>query len=90
MIEDIKITKKPRLRNPVLVVAWPGMGDVAFKAAHYLIDKLKAEPCAEILPEKFFYLTGSIIQDGIVGMPELPYSKFYFWKNKDSKEDLLV
>jgi len=89
-MEGIKITKRPRLKNPYLIVAWPGMGEVAFKAATYLVDKLKAEEFASIVPEEFFYLTGSVIQEGILNVPELPKSKFYFWKNKSGKNDLII
>ena len=32
-MEDIEIIKRPRLRSPYLICAWPGMGEVAFKAA---------------------------------------------------------
>jgi len=80
-MEGIRIIKRPRLRNPYLIVAWPGMGEVAFKAAVYLVEKLKAEELAFIHPEEFFYPTGSSIQKGVLGAPELPEGKFYFWKN---------
>ena len=89
-MEDIKISKKPRLKNPYLVVAWPGMGEVAFKAATYLVDKLRAEEFAEIAPGDFFYLTGISIQEGVLNLPELPYSKFYYWKNKSGSNDLVI
>lgn len=89
-MEGIKINKRPRLRNPYLICAWPGMGDVAFRAASHLVDKLQAQEFAEILPEDFFYLTGSVIQDGILKAPELPYNKFYYWKNKSGKNDLII
>ncbi len=89
-MEGIKILKRPRLKNPYLIVAWPGMGEVAFKAATYLVDKLKAEEFAEITPEDFFYLTGSVVQEGILNAPQLPQSKFYYWKNKTGKNDLIV
>ena len=89
-MEGIKITKRPRLKDPYLIVAWPGMGEVAFKAATYLVDKLKAEEFASIASEEFFYLTGSIIQNGILNVPELPQSKFYYWKNKSGKNDLII
>ncbi|MBU1727336.1 MAG: PAC2 family protein [Candidatus Omnitrophica bacterium] len=85
MMEGIKITKKPRLRNPYLIVAWPGMGEVAFKAATFLVEKLKAEEFAAIPSEEFFYFTGSVITKGIIGIPELPQGKFYFWKNPATK-----
>jgi len=89
-MEGIKIIKRPKLKDPYLIVAWPGMGEVAFKAAKYLVDSLKAEELAVLMPEDFFYLTNSIIQDGILGLPELPEGVFYYWKNKSAKNDLII
>ncbi len=89
-MEKIKISKRPSLKKPYLICAWPGMGEVAFKAAQYLIDKLKAAEFTEILPQDFFYFTASVIQSGVLSTPELPYSKFYYWKNKSGKNDLII
>ena len=92
-MEGIKLIKRPRLKKPQMIVAWPGMGEVAFKAATYLVERLKAEEFAEILPGEFFYLTGSSIKEGLLDLPQLPQSKFYFWKNpsKDPKRcDLII
>lgn len=89
-MEKIKILKKPKLKNPYLIVAWPGMGEVAFKSVSYLIDSLKAEEFAQILPEDFFYLTGSTIHAGVVDRPILPKSRFFYWKNKAGKNDLIL
>lgn len=84
-MEGVNFHKKPNLKNPYLICAWPGMGEVAFKAATYLVDKLKAEEFAEISPEGFFYLTGNIVREGILDVPQLPYNKFYYWKNPAAK-----
>lgn len=84
-MEEINIYKKPRLKKPYLIVAWPGMGEVAFRAANYLVEKLQAVEFADIPPEDFFYLTASNIQEGIINLPELPYSKFYYWRNPLAK-----
>ena len=89
-MEEIKIFKRPRLKKPCLIIAWPGMGEVAFKAASYLAEKLKAEEFASIPAQEFFYLTASAIKDGILNVPELPSGKFYFWKNKSGKNDLII
>ena len=64
-MESVIITKKPRLKKPYFIVAWPGMGEVAANAANYLINELKAQEFAHIVPEEFFYHTGSIISSGI-------------------------
>jgi proteasome assembly chaperone (PAC2) family protein len=90
------ITKKPRLKKPYLIVAWPGMGEVAFKAAEYLIQELKALEFAQIIPDEFFYQTGSVIAAGILEVPRLPQGKFYYWKNPaikgvvSGKNDLII
>ena len=89
-MEQPKKQKRITLRNPYLVVAWPGMGEVAFKAARNLIDKLAAEELVEIKPERFFYLTASVIQKGILDLPQLPFNKLYYWKNKTGKNDLII
>ncbi len=89
-MEGIKIYKRPKLKSPYLLTAWPGMGEVAFKAASYLVDKLQAIEFAEIDSVGFFYLTGSIIQEGILGVPELPEGKLYYYKNKTAKNDLII
>lgn len=86
-MDEIKISKKIRLKDPVLIVAWPGMGEVAFKAVAYLIDELKAQELAVLPPEDFFYFTGSVVQGGELGLSELPSGIFYYWKNPLSKQD---
>jgi len=90
MMEGIKIIKRPRLRKPYLIVAWPGMGEVAFKAVSFLVEKLGAREFASINPEGFFYLAASVVKDGLLSTSELPESKFYFWKNKEGKNDLIM
>ena len=89
-MEEIKIYKRPRLKSPYLICAWPGMGEVAFKAAMYMVEQLKAEEFAEILPEPFFYLTGSTIKEGILNLPALPSNKFYYCKNATAEHDLII
>jgi hypothetical protein len=89
-MEGIEFSKKPKLKNPYLIVAWPGMGEVAFKAATYLVDKLKAEEFAAVSSGDFFYLTASAIREGRLMLPELPSNKFYYWRNKLGENDLII
>lgn len=84
-MEGIKFSKIPKLKKPFFFAAWPGMGEVAFKAAMHLVHKLKAEEFAQIPPEDFFYLTESVVTEGILSVPELPFGKFYYWKNPATK-----
>ncbi len=89
-MEEVIFSKKPRLRKPYMLVGWPGMGEVAFKTVSYLIEQLKFEEFASIPPEDFFYLTSSLVNKGILSVPELPQSKFYYYKNKTGKNDIII
>jgi proteasome assembly chaperone (PAC2) family protein len=89
-MEGIKIKKRPKLKNPCLIAAWPGMGEVALKSATYLIDKLKAEELAEIPSEDFFCLADVTVKDGILNLPQPPFSKFYVLKSKGAHCDLVI
>lgn len=89
-MQGIKIYKRPQLKDPYLIVAWPGMGEVAFKAAHYLVEKLPAKEFAQIPAQDFFYLTAATIKEGRLTLPELPENKFYYWKNLRGAHDLII
>jgi len=86
MIEYLKIEEPPKLKKPVLIVAWPGMGEVAFKAASQLINTLKAKEFAQIIAQDFFYPFGCSIQEGVLDLPPLPNNKFYYWINPNKKD----
>lgn len=90
MKKNITVLKKPSLKDPFFIAAWPGMGDVALKAATFLKDKLKAEEFALFNPENFFQPQGVEIQDQIIAISKLPQGKFYFYKNKLQKNDLII
>lgn len=84
-MSEIKFIKKPKLKNPYLICAWPGMGDVAFKAASFLVNKLSAEEFAYFPAKDFFYPLGSVVDKGVLGLPFLPQGKFYYWRNPAKK-----
>ena len=84
-MQNIKFLKRPRLLNPILIVAWPGMGQVALKSAGYLVEKLKFETFAYLSSTDYFYPTASIIKNGILNTKELPKNYFYYWKNPNIK-----
>jgi len=86
----IKIFKKPRLNRPNMVAAWPGMGNVALKAAIFLKDKLQAREFAQIDSSEFFYPSDIWIEQAQVKMPKLPQGKFYWWEDKTSKNSLII
>ena len=89
MKNSIRIYDRPTLRDPVLLTAWPGMGNVALGVVGYLISKLRAEEFAEIEPYDFFYPTGIAISDGLIQKTQLPYNKFYYSVNASSDRDII-
>lgn len=86
----IRFTKKPRLKNPILIAAWPGMGDVALKAALYLRDKLKATEFAAFFSRDHFSPSSVWVEEGVIGIPTLPVGKFYFYKNPRRDQDIII
>ncbi len=86
----VKLQKKPKLNNPCLVAAWPGMGNVALRAATYLKEQLQAEEFGEIEAGGFFHPVGASIKGSVVEVPKFPKSKFYYWQNNKSAHDLVI
>ena len=92
----VKLYRKPRLKNPQMVAAWPGIGDVALRVATYLRDKLGAEELGEIEPFGFFHPAGVMVENNVIHIPEmpdaseLPQSKFYVWRNSPPGNDMII
>lgn len=90
MEPPIRLYKRPRLKNPYLIVGWADAGLVGIEAIDYLIDKLDAEEFGEIEPHYFSFLPHSIIKGGVLQEIEYPRNTFYYWKNKKSTNDLII
>ena len=90
MDSSIRIYKRPRLRNPYLIVGWADAGLVGLRAVDYLADKLKAEEFGEIEPHDFSSLPHCTIKGGVLQEIEYPMNNFYSWKNKSSPNDLII
>ncbi|MBM3251644.1 MAG: hypothetical protein FJZ11_02520 [Candidatus Omnitrophica bacterium] len=86
----IKFSKQIKPKNPIMIAAWPGMGNVAIKAAAYFQEQLKAIEFADIDASEFFSSTEAAIENGLIKLPEIPKGKFYFWENKTGKNDLII
>ncbi|MDY6862031.1 MAG: PAC2 family protein [Thermodesulfobacteriota bacterium] len=81
----IKLQKKPKLKNPDLIVGWPGIGNIGIIAINTLRGILKAEEFGEIEPWDFFYPRKISFKAGVLEDLEFPGNRFYFKKtpNKD-------
>ena len=87
---NIKFLKRPKLKNPIVIAAWPGMGDVAFTAAKFLKEKLKATEFAFFDPADYFRPTGIIVKDQLVDLTEMPQGVFYYYQHASLQNDLVI
>jgi uncharacterized protein len=90
MTDLIKIQARPRLRSPNMVATWPGIANVGSIVAAYLRKRLDFRELGEINAPSFFDPIGVTVQDNVVQEPQFPQSRFYYWKNKPGKSDLIL
>ena len=86
MQTEIRYYRDPNVKKPVMVCGLPGIGSVAWLAVNHLQKELKAQLFAEVFSPMFspkVWLT----DDGVV---KLMKGEFYFWKNNDGGNDLLL
>jgi len=90
MNEIVRIFARPRLKAPVMLASWPGIGNVSVIAATYLLRKLDFKDLGEVEPSAFFDAIGVVARDNIVEEPQFPQSQFYYWKNKPGRSDIIL
>ncbi len=77
----IKVAERPIFSTPpILLAAWPGMGQVGSMVVDYLHQKLMAKSfaqmeSADIMPDVV------LVKEGIAHFPEGPANRFFFWSN---------
>ncbi|MFC1939197.1 PAC2 family protein [Chloroflexota bacterium] len=86
----VKIHARPKLKSPVMLAAWPGIGNVSMIVATYLERKLDFKKLAEVKAPHFFDPIGIMVKDNIVEAPQFPESKFYYWKNEAGPSDIIL
>jgi len=77
----IEITRRIRLRTPVMLAGWPGMGNVGLGAINYLREKLNAKPFAKIDSEPLWVPDSVMVESGVAKIPFIPPSQFFFLDN---------
>lgn len=81
---NVQFTKKPSLKDPILIAAWPGMGMLARISVDYVINKLNAKKFAQITS-----LSNDIyFKDGLGEISQFK-NIFYFVKT-GQKNDLII
>ena len=74
----IRLYREPRLRDPVMIACWPGIGNIGLIAVDTLRAMVGAEEFGEIEPYDFFHLKKIVIRDGELKEVEFPATKFHF------------
>jgi uncharacterized protein len=78
----MRIIQQVKFETPPLVLAaWPGMGNVGLIAMDYIRRQLNAQPFAELEMSPFFIPDSIVVKDGIAQFPEIPTSIFYYVNN---------
>jgi len=79
----IRFYKDIDVVNPVMIAAWPGMGNVALGTADYIRRKMRAVRFAQVLTDPLATLDAVEVRDGVSKLPKAPLSTFYYTKNPD-------
>ena len=80
----------PKLTNPIMIAAWPGMGRVAVTACYYLIAKLEMEFRSEFASSELFDIDHVAVEAGLIQPFQYPKNQFFVWKNPKGGSDLLL
>jgi hypothetical protein len=79
----IKEISTPKLKKPIFICAWPGMGEVAYRCALFLKEVLGFKMFAKLEAGKFFKPAAVTVEKGIIDLPLLSAGFFYYAKGKD-------
>ncbi len=92
MSGPLKIIKKPKLRDPYLIIGWdwPDAGRVGIDSVNFLTTRLGAKKLGMIEPRYFSSSPSITISKGVVKDAELLRNCFYYWKAGGSKRDLII
>ncbi len=86
----IKISANPKLKSPILICAWPGMGEVAIRAALHLKEALGFKEFAKFEAPEFFEPSSVLIKNGVLELPKPVGGIFYYYKNQKKTNDIML
>lgn len=81
----VKELKSVKLRRPILLEGFPGLGYVGKISIGYMVKQLNAKKLAELYSPFF---PNHVITDSR-GSARLPRADFYFWQNSAEERDLI-
>ena len=74
----IKEINSPRLKSPLFIAAWPGMGEVAYRGALFLKEVMGFKMFAKLEAGRFFKPAAVVVEKGIINLPAIPAGFFYY------------
>lgn len=87
MIKEVSI---PKLKNPIFIAAWPGMGEVAYRTVLFLREVMGFKMFAKLESKDFFKPAAVFVKKGLVDLPSLPAGFFYYLKGRRSSSDIIL
>ena len=90
MNDSVKLYARPKLNLPIMIAAWPGIGNVSMLVATYLERKLDFKKLGVIEASHFFDPIGVVVKNNVVEAPQFPQNRFYYHKNKDRGSDIIL
>jgi predicted ATP-grasp superfamily ATP-dependent carboligase len=85
----IKEVNTPKLKNPIFIAAWPGMGEVAYRCALFLKEVMGFKMFAKLESSRFFKPAVVLIEKGVLDLPTIPAGFFYYLKGKNFPDIIL-
>jgi len=85
----IKEIATPKLKEPVFIAAWPGMGEVAYRSALFLKEVLGFKLFAKLEAQDFFKPAAVFVEEGVIDTPKTPAGFFYYYQAKNAPEIIL-
>jgi proteasome assembly chaperone (PAC2) family protein len=97
MEKELIIHGRPHLNSPWLIggyEGWVDAGKVSSGSVTYLRDTLRARRFAEILSDGFHHFKEFrprvVVEDGLLRQVDYPQNEFFYWKNRESRPDLIL
>lgn len=85
----VKQLSSPKLKKPIFIAAWPGMGEVAYRSALFLKEAMDFKVFAKIEVHDYFKPAAVTVKKGIVDIPKPPAGLFYYYKGKEGPDIIL-
>ena len=85
----IKEISRPKLKDPILIAAWPGMGEVAYRSATFIKEALGCKMFAQLETGHFFKPAAVTVSKGIIDLPVMPAGLFYYHKSKNNRDIII-